>query len=188
MPTNNQSRAWVGIYRATPSSTPISDCIRSNWKVRQKVEFALFEDAQRDAHRASEQPSILLRDTGKLPPFDDNDLDNPHLLATAAAEIYRMRRARDRLMPEGLMGEPGWDILLALYSEDSNGITVSSLCYGSAVPQSTALRWIGVLEAQGLVSRAEHHRDDRIALVSLTEQGRFIVERCLKAMLRSARE
>jgi len=98
-----------------------------------------------------------------------------------------MRRARDRVMPSGLTGEPAWDILLALYSEDPGELTVSSVCHGSGVPPTTAARWIGVLDVRGFIERSKHPRDDRIVLVSLTPQGRVIVERCLKAMLRATR-
>jgi DNA-binding MarR family transcriptional regulator len=117
--------------------------------------------------------------------FAENELDDPQLLASAAAEIYRMRRARDRIMPPGLTGEPAWDILLALYSEEPSELTVSSVCYGSGVPPTTASRWIGVLTARGLVERKQHPRDDRVILVSLTANGRLVVERSLRAMLRS---
>lgn len=98
-----------------------------------------------------------------------------------------MRRARDRVMPEGLTGEPAWDILLALYSEEPGELTVSSVCHGSGVPPTTAARWIGVLASQGFLERTKHPRDDRVVLVSLTAKGRLIVERCLKAMLRANR-
>jgi DNA-binding MarR family transcriptional regulator len=122
-----------------------------------------------------------------LPPFETIELDDPQLLSSAAAEIYRMRRARDRHMPVGLVGEPAWDILLALYSEEPAKLPVSTVCYGSGTPPTTALRWIGVLERRCLLERANHHKDGRIVLLSLTPEGRLIVERCLKEMLRAAR-
>lgn len=122
-----------------------------------------------------------------MPPFDDQELEERQLLVSAAAEIYRMRRARDGVMPPGLTGEPAWDILLALYSEGTEEITISSLCHGAAVPSGSALRWVGVLHAQGLVEKTLHQRDERIVFVSLTDAGRSVVEHCLKAMLRSAR-
>ena len=111
------------------------------------------------------------KDNDALPPFEASDLDDPALLSGAAAELYRMRRARDRVMPSGLMGEPAWDILLALYSEEPGDLTVSSLCYGSGVPETTALRWIGVLDREGLVERSKHQRDARITLCHLEHGG-----------------
>jgi DNA-binding MarR family transcriptional regulator len=129
-------------------------------------------------------PSLHRQDKQALVSLEGGNLDNAQLLSTAAAEIYRMRRARDHVMPKGLVGEPAWDMLLALYSEEPAKLTVSSVCYGSGVPQSTAMRWIAILERQKLVRRVEHPRDERINLLSLTDEGRLLVERALKAMLR----
>lgn len=122
-------------------------------------------------------------DTSNLPERTDSELDDRRLLASAATEIYAMRRARDRYMPNGLASEPAWDILLALYSEQPNKLPVSNLCYGSGAPMTTALRWIATLDGEGLVERSKHHRDGRIVLLSLTAKGCSVIERCLKAML-----
>jgi DNA-binding MarR family transcriptional regulator len=134
-----------------------------------------------------EGPSLFLEEASSLPPFDENTLDDPRLLAGAAAEIYRMRRAKERHLPECFSGEPAWDMLLSLYSEQPAKLPVSSVCYGSGVPLTTALRWIGALDEQGLVERTKHCSDGRMVLVALTQQGRLMVERCLKAILRPAR-
>ncbi|HEV2594699.1 MAG TPA: hypothetical protein VGU01_05810 [Sphingomicrobium sp.] len=128
-----------------------------------------------------------LQDGTALAPFDDGDFDNPEALPAAAAKIFRMRRARDHVLPKGLGGEPAWDMLLALYSEEPARLTVSSVCYGSGVPHSTALRWISMLEIQGLVQRIEHPRDKKVILLSLTKKGRGIMEDTLTFMLRSLR-
>jgi len=133
----------------------------------------------------AEAPAIE-KDCRSLAEWKDSDLDDCRLLTSAAAEIYAMRRARDRYMPDGLASEPAWDMLLALYSEEPSKLPVSSLCYGSGVPMTTALRWIGVLESQGLVERTRHRRDRRINLLSLTREGSSMVERCLRAILRAA--
>ena len=122
-----------------------------------------------------------------MPAFMDSEIDDPELLSNAAGEIYRMRRARDRYLPKELTGEPAWDILLALYAEEPAKLPVSSLCFGSGAPQTTALRWIAVLEKSGLIVRTQHPRDPSVLLLALTEQGRLLIERSLKAMLRAAR-
>lgn len=172
---------------------PISDRIRARFEARAEPDEAIFASACWAASRQDSPPSgagpvpAKPKDNDALPPFEASDLDDPALLCGAAAELYRMRRARDRIMPSGLMGEPAWDILLALYSERPGDLTVSSLCYGSGVPETTALRWIGVLDREGLVERSKHQRDARITLVTLSTEGRALVERSLKAMLRLAR-
>ena len=122
-----------------------------------------------------------------MPASIEDELDNPERLSNAAGKIYRMRRARDRYLPKELTGEPAWDILLALYAEEPAKLPVSSLCFGSGAPQTTALRWIGVLGKSGLIERTQHPRDASVLLLSLTEQGRLVIERSLKAMLRAAR-
>jgi DNA-binding MarR family transcriptional regulator len=175
------------------AQTPINDRIRARFEVAARIAAAVFTDPGWTGHQLQAGWSAEHALTGKakdnniLPPFEDSELDDPRLLSSAAAEVYRMRRARDRIMPAGLMGEPAWDMLLALYSEEPDNLTVSSLCYGSCVPATTALRWIGVLGEEGLVERSRHARDGRIMLVSLTADGRATVERSLKAMLREAR-
>jgi DNA-binding MarR family transcriptional regulator len=138
------------------------------------------------SERANRDGPTFFQEISSLPQFEESELDNSQLLSSAAAEIYRMRRARDRQMPPDLVGEPAWDMLLALYSEEPAKLPISTVCYGSGVPPTTALRWIGVLDEGGLVERTKHHRDGRIVLLSLTEQGRLVVERSLKAMLRAA--
>jgi DNA-binding MarR family transcriptional regulator len=185
---------WAPSRRRAVRTTPISDAIRSHHKiVRNRARRPILDLAlerfwqRRTSVRTSADDFILLQETKPLPPFQDDELEDPQLLASAASEIYRMRRARDRIMPQGLMGEPAWDILLALYSEEPDNLTVSSVCFGAGVPQSTALRWIGTLTKIGLVVRSLHPRDGRLILLSLSDEGRLVVERCLKAMLRASR-
>ena len=117
--------------------------------------------------------------------FKNIAVDDQGLLASTASEIFRMRRTRDRNLPPGLVGEPAWDILLALFSENPGELTLSSACYCASVPPATASRWIDVLQSNGLVEKTKHPRDDHIVLVKLTSSGRTIMERCLKAMLLS---
>lgn len=118
---------------------------------------------------------------------DNNNPDDPALLSAAAAEIYRMRRARDHVLPKDLTGEPAWDMLLALYSEEPARLTISSVCHSSGTPHSTALRWISLLERQGLVQRGVHPRDQKIILLSLTDRGRAVMQDTLKVMLHAVR-
>lgn len=116
------------------------------------------------------------------------DTTDPVDLASAAAEIYGMRRARDQVISQALVGEPAWDILLALYAEHPGKLTMTSLSHSFAVPASTALRWIAALERQALVERTVQHLGDATLLLALTEEGCRTMERCMKSMLRAARE
>jgi DNA-binding MarR family transcriptional regulator len=87
--------------------------------------------------------------------------------------ILKARRHRDRFFEEGLFADPAWDMLLELYAAQlcSFRISVSSLCLAAAVPATTALRWIKVLEEKGLVQRSADPLDGRRVFVSLSENA-----------------
>jgi hypothetical protein len=93
--------------------------------------------------------------------------------ATEARRLYRQRRRRDRYFPANLFAEPAWDILLDLYVAQAEGraTTTSSACIGAAVPQTTGLRWLTRLEDEGLVRRSTSAGDERMRLVTLTDDG-----------------
>lgn len=88
-----------------------------------------------------------------------------------AEHFYRDRRIRDRIFGNpDLFGEPAWDMLLDLFiaAELGKQISVSSLCIASAVPPTTALRWITILESQSLIARRDDPADSRRVFISLT--------------------
>lgn len=88
-------------------------------------------------------------------------------------DILKARRARAKFFDETLFADPAWDILLELYAADlgQRPLSVGSVCVGSAVPASTALRWLTALERKGLVARHNDRFDARRQLVSLTRAG-----------------
>lgn len=95
-------------------------------------------------------------------------------LINLARIIYRGRRARDEAFSEdALFGEPAWDILLDLYIAEVEGkpLSVTAACIGAAVPTSTALRWLVILEERGLVRRENDTRDARRVFLYLTRNG-----------------
>ena len=92
---------------------------------------------------------------------------------TVAREIYGDRRRRTRFFDEDLFGEPSWDILLDLYLASCEGrlVPTTSACIGSGVPPTTALRWLRILEAKGLVERRNDNLDGRRTFVALSDRG-----------------
>ena len=62
-------------------------------------------------------------------------------------------------------------------------VAVSSLCIASAVPATTALRWIRTLTESGLLVRVADPRDGRRVFIDLSDQ----TARSLADYLRSAR-
>jgi DNA-binding MarR family transcriptional regulator len=97
-----------------------------------------------------------------------------------AVRIYlRCRRLRERLLPREIFGEPAWDILLDLYAAHLEGktVSVSSACIASAVPTTTALRWVSKLAECGLIERNLDASDARRAHVRITGDGLQAVTR-----------
>ena len=94
-------------------------------------------------------------------------------LLAFARETYAIRRRRDRHLPGDLFGEPTWDILLDLYvaTRENRPVPTTSACIGANVPPTTALRWLRILEARGLVEREEDNRDGRRTFVRLSARG-----------------
>lgn len=92
-------------------------------------------------------------------------------LAELAREAYEDRRRRSAIFRNSMLfGEPGWDILLDLFiaASERKTISVTSACIGAAVPSTTALRWLKVLETEGLVVREHDPNDNRRINVRLT--------------------
>ncbi|MBX7497003.1 hypothetical protein K3172_14165 [Qipengyuania sp. 6B39] len=113
----------------------------------------------------------------------------PEHLAIARREIAR-RAARNRVMPVELLGEPVWDMLVDLLVNELEGkeIGVTSLCQASGAPMSTALRYVDLLAAEGLISRRPDPADGRRSLVSLTSRASKLLLQALEAMARAERK
>jgi DNA-binding MarR family transcriptional regulator len=92
-------------------------------------------------------------------------------LADFVARMRRLRVRRNELIGAPLFRDPAWDMLLELFVAQENGrkVTVSSLCYASGVPPTTALRQIARMEEHGLVDRYGDHSDLRRSYVRLTD-------------------
>lgn len=91
-----------------------------------------------------------------------------------ARQTYEDRRRRTKIFQsEELFGEPAWDILLDLFiaAKERRRVSVTSACIGSAVPSTTALRWISILERQGLLTREADPGDARRVYVRLSPPG-----------------
>jgi DNA-binding MarR family transcriptional regulator len=95
------------------------------------------------------------------------------LLKVLVQEILRSRRRREKLFGGDLFGEPAWDILLELFSAElaQKKLSVSAACYASAVPHTTALRWLGKLEDDGWITRMDDPFDGRRSWLVLTDHG-----------------
>ncbi|MCJ2186426.1 helix-turn-helix domain-containing protein [Novosphingobium beihaiensis] len=91
-----------------------------------------------------------------------------------ARQTYGDRRRRTKIFDsDSLFGEPAWDILLDLFiaAKERRRVSVTSACIGSAVPSTTALRWITILERDGFLAREADPGDARRVYVKLSARG-----------------
>ena len=101
-----------------------------------------------------------------------------------AKRIYNERVRRHKFFPDGLFGEPAWDILLDLFvAEGENELrAIKEVCMASHAPDATALRHIAQLAALGMVKHSLDRTDLRRKFLKLTPEGRTSVESYLKHM------
>jgi len=133
---------------------------------------ALFDELERLTGRINEVERELKQVTGQKP---------VRTMPDVATMILKLRKQRNRMFP-GIFGEPAWDILLSLATLDPARpeAPVLSIGYAAEVAPTTALRYIALLEAAGLVERTTNPEDRRSVLVRLTEAGRVEVQRMLE--------
>ena len=98
--------------------------------------------------------------------------------------LLGLRRSRERFFDSELFADPAWDILLELYAAalGQRHLSVTSVCLGAAVPSTTALRWIRVLEKKGLIQRRADRLDGRRIFLLLTEAGKDVMDRFFRTV------
>ena len=87
--------------------------------------------------------------------------------------LRKIRMRRNDLMGAPLFRDPAWDMLLDLFASKQRmeRVSVSSLCYASGVPATTALRHIERLEAHGMIEREGDSEDARRCWVEATPKA-----------------
>lgn len=101
--------------------------------------------------------------------------------AELARALIRLRRHRDRQLGSDLFADPAWDMLLDLFvnADEQRDISASSLCIAAAVPSTTALRYITMMEKRGMVARRKDPLDNRRVFIFLTPEWHAKVDRLL---------
>lgn len=105
-------------------------------------------------------------------------------LVAIARTVLDMRRSRKQFMPASLFHEPAWEILLSLYiaQEDRRVLFVKNLVQDIEAPVTTSQRWIDQLAHMKLVDRSTDPDDRRRSEVSLSAQGRTMLEAYLRSL------
>jgi hypothetical protein len=118
-------------------------------------------------------------DNEKTRPAPSNNLRRDEvrrsILLTEAKKFLISRRTRQAFLDETIFGEPGWDMLLALYiSEETEArLSIDRLMEFARASPTISLRWIDHLSRLGLIRRLPHPTNDRTAFIELTEEARF---------------
>lgn len=84
--------------------------------------------------------------------------------------VIAARTLRTKFFERDLFFDPAWSILIDLYRAQLSGsrLSVSAVCYGSGVAETTALRYIKCLEVRGYIERQADEKDKRRAFLVLT--------------------
>lgn len=91
------------------------------------------------------------------------------------------RRTRDRLLSARLFADPAWDVLLGLFRNQllGRGNAIEDACTASGLPTSTVMRWVAVLERDGLIVPVAGGKAGEIGL---SPQAAHAVEAYLAAL------
>ena len=91
-----------------------------------------------------------------------------------ARRAFEERRARANFVGiEDMYGEPAWDILLDLFirQADEEKVTVEIASVHADMPATTTIRWLNVLELNGLIMSQVDPADAKRQLIHLTPEG-----------------
>ena len=132
-------------------------------KGRDKPECALPKGHGRSAYASEAQPQPML---------------------DAVNSLLASRKARLKFFDSDLFFDPTWAILLDLYQSEMLGkqVSVTSICLGSGVPSTTALRYLRILEERGYIARVSDEQDKRRSFVTLTDRAREAMVSYLQAL------
>lgn len=134
---------------------------------------------QRDSIREPLLSALRAVDQLASVPIGRGEVGEAHVRSILGA-----RRSRERFFDAELFADPAWDILLELYAAElgQQYLSVTSVCIGAAVPSTTALRWIGLLEKKRLIQRRADALDGRRVFLMLTEAGKEVMDRFFRTV------
>lgn len=121
----------------------------------------------------------LINTVSAIADGDSSEAELKKFCADQASFELSNRRLRSQLLPEGYFGEAAWHMLLELYIAqfEQRKSTVTDICNSSDEPQTTALRWIKILETDLLIQSTASHLDRRCRYLQLTDRGVELIER-----------
>lgn len=137
--------------------------------------FSVDHDGGAVAHELATEDAINL--CTQLPRFEKmvvlTNLDGRERRLSQVRAITKARRLRQKYFGSDIFADPTWDILLDLYAAHlgQQHIAVTSLCLGSGVSSTTALRRLKLIENLGLTVRRPDPLDARRIYLELSHSG-----------------
>ena len=100
--------------------------------------------------------------------FTDRDLKRNAFMARRLLDISRQA---ETMFDGTLLSNPGWDILLDLFIQRSEGkrISIISVCIAANAPTSTVLRYIEAMIASGAIVKIPSLDESETLLIDLSE-------------------
>lgn len=91
--------------------------------------------------------------------------------AYTARRLLEISRQASAVLEGSLLSNPGWDILLDLFIQRSEGkrISIISVCVAANAPTSTVLRYLQALMDSGTIVKASSPDDSQGLLVELSD-------------------
>lgn len=88
---------------------------------------------------------------------------------------------RSKFIDHELLYDPVWNMAIDLMLAKLRGerVSVSSACLASGVPETTALRYLAIMQERNLVERYPDPHDKRRTFVQISKQGEEVVTACL---------
>ncbi|QJB69277.1 winged helix-turn-helix transcriptional regulator [Parasphingorhabdus halotolerans] len=107
-------------------------------------------------------------------------------LALIAKRVERFHQIKAKILGDELsvLGEPVWKILIQLViatDEDTN-LSVADISSRISLPETTALRYLNILESKGYIFRPPHKAGHFDSHLRLTKQGHSIISDALIAL------
>jgi DNA-binding MarR family transcriptional regulator len=97
-----------------------------------------------------------------------------------AKRIERQQQIKERNLGEELsrLGEPVWKILIQLFiaTEERKNISVAEISDKISLPETTAIRYINILENIGYIVRPQHQPDPDHDQLRLTDRGLLMMQ------------
>ncbi|MDF1835814.1 MAG: hypothetical protein P1U62_13175 [Alteraurantiacibacter sp. bin_em_oilr2.035] len=110
-------------------------------------------------------------------------------LSVVAAKWAFERGLREEIFGSAIFGEPAWDMLLYLFMKagERKRVLKTAVTSASGSSHSTALRYLSMLEVEGVVQIEKAQSDKRAQLVSLTPMGLLKMSACLARAMQKER-